>query len=49
MERYRLTPEQAFDALRRTSQRLNVRLAEVAQTLTETGEYDDDPLPGEPC
>lgn len=41
MERLRVTPEEAFDLLRRSSQRLNVKLREVAQTLTETGEFAD--------
>jgi hypothetical protein len=38
MERLRITPEDAFDTLRRSSQRLNVKLREVAEKLTETGE-----------
>ena len=38
MERLRLTPEEAFDVLRRSSQRLNVKLREVAAALAETGE-----------
>jgi hypothetical protein len=41
MERLRITPEDAFDALRRSSQRLNVKLREVAARLTETGEFQD--------
>ncbi len=41
MERLRITPEEAFDALRRSSQRLNVKLREVAATLAETGEFQD--------
>jgi ANTAR domain/GAF domain len=41
MERLRITPEDAFDALRRSSQRLNRKLREVAQGLTETGEFID--------
>jgi hypothetical protein len=40
MERLRITPDDAFDLLRRSSQRLNVKLREVAQSLTETGEFD---------
>lgn len=40
MERLKLTPEDAFDFLRRASQRLNVKLVEVAQRLAETGELD---------
>ena len=46
MERLRITPEEAFDALRRSSQRLNVKLREVAATLAETGEFD--PTTGQP-
>jgi hypothetical protein len=38
MERRKLSAGEAFDVLRRVSQRLNVKLAEVAQHLTETGE-----------
>lgn len=38
MERMRITPEEAFDVLRRASQRLNVKLREVAERLAETGE-----------
>ena len=41
MERLRITPEEAFDALRRSSQRLNVKLREVAARLAETGEFHD--------
>jgi hypothetical protein len=41
MERLHVTPEDAFDALRRSSQRLNVKLREVAATLAETGEFQD--------
>jgi GAF domain-containing protein len=40
MERLRITPEDAFDVLRRASQRLNVKLREIAQTLSDTGELD---------
>ncbi len=38
MERLRITPDDAFDVLRDSSQRLNVKLREVARRLTETGE-----------
>ncbi|GIF00454.1 GAF and ANTAR domain-containing protein [Paractinoplanes rishiriensis] len=38
MERQRLSPGEAFDQLRRASQRLNRKLIDVAQQLTETGE-----------
>jgi hypothetical protein len=40
MERFRLTPEEAFDTLRRSSQMLHVKLREIAQRLTETGEVE---------
>ena len=40
MERLKLTPEDAFDALRRASNRLNEKLHTVALTLAETGELD---------
>ncbi|MGI8756504.1 MAG: GAF and ANTAR domain-containing protein [Acidimicrobiales bacterium] len=38
MERERITADQAFDVLRRASQRLNVKLRRVAEALVETGE-----------
>lgn len=38
MERQRLSAGEAFDHLRRVSQRLNRKLAEVAEELAETGE-----------
>jgi hypothetical protein len=41
MERLRITPEDAFDTLRRSSQRLNAKLREIAERLAETGELDD--------
>jgi transcriptional regulator with GAF, ATPase, and Fis domain len=37
----RQTPEQAFDVLRRASQRLNVKLRDVASTVVETGELPE--------
>lgn len=40
MERLKVSPEDAFDVLRRSSQHLNVKLREVAQRLAETGEFD---------
>jgi hypothetical protein len=40
MERLKLTPEQAFDALRHSSNQLNEKLQAVASTLAETGEFD---------
>lgn len=42
MERLRITPEDAFDVLRRSSQQLNVKLRDIAQRLTETGEIAND-------
>jgi AmiR/NasT family two-component response regulator len=41
LERLKITPEDAFDTLRRSSQRLNIKLREIAQKLTETGEFND--------
>jgi hypothetical protein len=41
MERQHIPAGQAFDILRRTSQRLNLRLHEVAARLAETGEVPD--------
>jgi hypothetical protein len=41
MERLRITPEDAFDVLRRSSQHLNVKLREVARRLSETGEIPE--------
>ncbi len=38
MEREHITPERAFDVLRRASQHLNVKLRDVARNLIETGE-----------
>lgn len=38
MERLRITPDDAFDVLRRASQSLNLKLREVASHLAETGE-----------
>jgi hypothetical protein len=38
MERQRIPAGEAFDILRRTSQRLNIRLQEVAARLAETGD-----------
>ncbi|HEY6687450.1 MAG TPA: ANTAR domain-containing protein [Propionibacteriaceae bacterium] len=39
MERLKVTPEDAFDLLRRSSQQLNIKLREVARGLAETGEF----------
>jgi anti-anti-sigma factor len=41
MERQRLSAGDAFDVLRRASQRLNRKLADVAQQLAETGELPE--------
>jgi hypothetical protein len=41
MERLKVSPEDAFDLLRRASQHLNIKLREVASGLTETGEFGD--------
>ncbi len=38
MERERITADLAFEVLRRASQRMNVRLRSVAETLIATGE-----------
>jgi hypothetical protein len=38
IERERITPDQAFDILRRASQHLNIKLRDVAQALVDTGE-----------
>lgn len=42
MERDRLTADEAFDVLKRASQRLNRRLRDVADDLTHTGEIAED-------
>jgi hypothetical protein len=42
MERRHLRAGEAFDILRRTSQRLNVRLNQVAEQLAETGALPDE-------
>jgi hypothetical protein len=41
MERLRVTPDEAFDLLRRASQRLNLKLREVADGLSTTGQMDE--------
>ncbi len=40
MERFKATPEDAFEMLKCSSQRLNIKLREVALRLTETGEVN---------
>jgi hypothetical protein len=39
MERLKITPEDAFDLLRRSSQHLNMKLRDVARGVTETGDF----------
>ncbi len=46
MERLKATPEDAFDILRHASQRLNVKLREVALRVTETGDIDNADIAG---
>ncbi|MGX5657307.1 GAF and ANTAR domain-containing protein [Geodermatophilus nigrescens] len=41
VERFRLTPEQAFAALARVSNRTNTKLREVAERLVDTGEFPE--------
>ena len=41
MERLHVKPEDAFDILRTSSQQQNLKLREIAQRLTETGELAD--------
>jgi len=43
MERLRLTPDDAFDALRRASQQLNIKLREVASRVAYTGDLPQPP------
>lgn len=43
MERERLTADQAFDVLRRASQHVNLKLRDVAERVTETGERPPTP------
>ena len=38
MERYKITPERAFEVLRRVSQDSNVKVRDVARRLVDTGE-----------
>jgi AmiR/NasT family two-component response regulator len=39
MERLHLTPDQAFEELRATSQRYNRKVRDIAAELSETGEW----------
>ena len=45
MERLKIPPEEAFDALRRASQRLNEKLRDVARRITENGQFDRTDIP----
>lgn len=45
MEREKITAEQAFDHLRRSSQQLNLKLRDVAQELIDTGAVPGDDPP----
>jgi hypothetical protein len=47
MERERISPDEAFDILRRASQHLNLKLRVVAQTLVDTGERPETGRPGD--
>jgi hypothetical protein len=38
MERFKLTPDRAFDVLTRVSQEGNVKVRELARRVVETGE-----------
>ena len=48
MERLKITPEDAFDLLRRSSQNLNLKLQDVARGLAETGEFQMTRAPAPP-
>jgi GAF domain-containing protein len=43
MAREHITAEQAFEILRTTSQKLNIKLREIAQRVAETGSLPDEP------
>jgi hypothetical protein len=45
MERLKITPEEAFDTLRRSSNRLNEKLHTVALNVAETGQFDTRAIP----
>ena len=45
MERLKIGPEDAFDILRRSSNRLNKKLHAVALSVAETGEFDTKAVP----
>lgn len=42
MERERITAEQSFDVLRRASQKMNIKLRVVAETVVHTGQNPED-------
>lgn len=46
VERYRVTPAEAFEMLRQTSQQANIKVRQIAAQLIETGEI---PLPTTPA
>jgi hypothetical protein len=48
MERLKITPEDAFDLLRRSSQNLNVKLRDVARDLAQTGDFRMTKAPAAP-
>ena len=39
MERHKIKDSEAFDMLREASQRLNIKLYDLAESLTRTGEF----------
>ena len=43
MERERITAEQSFDVLRRASQKMNIKLRTVAETVVQTGQNPAEP------
>jgi hypothetical protein len=43
MERHKITGDEAFHVLIRTSQQVNIKLNEIARYLVETGELNDRP------
>ncbi|MEO7068859.1 MAG: ANTAR domain-containing protein, partial [Nostocoides sp.] len=45
MERLKISPEDAFDVLRRSSNRLNEKLQAVALALAQTGEFNSRDTP----
>ena len=45
MERYRLTADQAFQLLRKVSQERNIKLRDLAEQVTTTGQLPSEPPP----